>query len=419
MSTDAPPHTREGEPAATGMARYRRLFAVPGALRMSLAAFVGRLPSGMFGLVLVIAIARSSSYTDAGAAAACYAIGVGVSGPVRGRAVDRRGARRVLLTTGVGQSVATFGLLFALTGRGTLASWGIPPQAVVLALSLVVGALLPPIGPVMRTMWRRALDDDGLRSAAFALESVVVDGVYIIGPSAVALLLALGNATLALAVTAVFTAAGCLVLGSAPAVRRWQTSQGAARDWLGPLRVAPVRWMLPVGLLATGSISGAEVALLATAGTQGHSDVGGLLIAAFSVGSVFGGLAYGALKLRGTSSQHLGVVLAVLAAGYAAASWISSLWGLAVLFAVAGLALAPMMTAQFTAMEEVAPEDAMTESFAWLNALGQGGGALASALAGSMASSGHPGRGFLVSAAMSAIAALLTIAVRAARKTAA
>ncbi|GII65108.1 MFS transporter [Sphaerisporangium krabiense] len=405
MSTDAEIGHSAHEAPVTGMARYLRLAATPGAVPMTLAALVGRLPSGMAGLLLVTGFVQSNgSYAQAGVAAACYAVGVGVSGPLRGRAVDRRGARGVLLVAGAGQALAFLALLAALAAE--------TPAVVPLALSFVVGALLPPIGPVMRTMWSRSLTDQGLRSAAFALESVIVDAVFIVGPSVVALLLAVSNSSVAIGVTAVFTAAGCLALAGAPAIGALRPVEGAARDWRGPLRVAGVRWMLPVGLLATGSITGVEVALLATADAQGHADLGGLLIAAFSVGSVFGGFAYGAVKLRGTSAAHLGVFLAVLAAGYAVAVAVTNLWLLAVVFAVAGVALAPMMTAQYTAMEEVAPEDAMTESFAWLNALGQGGGALAATAAGALAADGRPGGGFLVAAAMSVAAALLTLALR-------
>nr|WP_245966923.1 MFS transporter [Sphaerisporangium album] len=359
----------------------------------------------MAGLLLVTGFVQNNgSYAQAGVAAACYAVGVGVSGPLRGRAVDRRGARGVLLVSGIGQAVVFLGLLAALSGGA--------PTIVPLVLSFLVGAVLPPIGPIMRTMWSRTLTDPGLRSAAFALESIIVDAVFIVGPSIVALLLAVANSSVAIAVTAAFTAVGCVALAGAPAIGALRPTEGAARDWRGPLRAAPVRWMLPVGLLATGSITGVEVALLATADAQGHADVGGLLIAAFSVGSVFGGFAYGAVKLRGTSAQHLGLFLAVLAAGYAVAVAVSNLWGLALVFAVAGVALAPMITAQYTAMEEVAPEDSMTESFAWLNALGQGGGALAATAAGALASGGHPGGGFLVAAGMSVVAALLTTALR-------
>ncbi|GII88972.1 MFS transporter [Sphaerisporangium siamense] len=387
------------------MARYLRLAATPGAVPMTVAALVGRLPSGMAGLLLVTGFVQSNgSYAQAGIAAACYAVGVGVSGPLRGRAVDRRGARGVLLVAGAGQALAFLALLAALAAE--------TPAVVPLVLSFVVGALLPPIGPVMRTMWSRSLTDQGLRSAAFALESVIVDAVFIVGPSIVALLLAVSNSGVAIGVTAAFTAVGCFALAGAPAIGALRPVEGAARDWRGPLRVAGVRWMLPVGLLATGSITGVEVALLATADAQGHADLGGLLIAAFSVGSVFGGFAYGAVKLRGTSAGHLGVFLAVLAAGYAVALAVTNLWLLAVVFAVAGVALAPMMTAQYTAMEEVAPEDAMTESFAWLNALGQGGGALAATAAGALAADGRPGGGFLVAAAMAVAAALLTLALR-------
>ncbi|MEO3810601.1 MFS transporter [Sphaerisporangium sp. B11E5] len=406
MTTETTPGTGPAEIPTTGLRRYRTLFGTPGVLPMTLAALVARLPSGMIGLVLVIGFVQSTgSYTQAGIAAALFAVGVGVSGPLRGRAADRRGAAIVLVISGLGQGLALLALLVALTVRA--------PVAVPMAISFVIGVMLPPISPIMRTMWSRSLTDSGVRTAAFALESIVVDAVYIAGPSAVALLLVLGDARVALGVTAALTAGGCLALAAARAIRVSRPTGGdGPRDWRGPLRASGVRWMLPVGALATGGIIGVEVALLATADSLGHADAGGLLIAAFSVGSVFGGLAYGASRLRGTTAQHLGAFLLVLACGYAVAAAVTNLWLLAVLFAVTGVALAPMMTAQFTAMEEVAPEDSMTESFAWLNALGQGGGALAAAAAGGLASGGNPGGGFLVAAGMAVLAAVLTLAIR-------
>ncbi|MBZ4319925.1 MFS transporter [Streptomyces huiliensis] len=402
----APEESQSGPATGpSGLRRYLNLLSAPGALRLSVAALLARLPSGMTALLLVSSVARATgSYAQAGTAAACYAVGVGVSGPVRGRAVDRRGARRVLLIAGCGQAVGFLALLAALAFH--------LPRPLILAVALAIGLLLPPVSPVMRTMWRRSLPEDELRAAAFAMESVVVDMVYIVGPSLVTLLLLLSTPAVALGVNAVLLAGGCLVLASAPTIRDWPTTAAAERHWLGPLRTAGVRWMLPIGLLATGSISGIEVALLASAGARGHSDLGGLLVAVFSVGGVCGGLLYGSRNWRGTTAQHLRLLLLLLASGYFIASLLHGLWWLVLLFLVTGLALAPMMTAQFTAMEQVAPEESMTESFAWLNALGQAGGALAASAVGLLITNNGPDRAFLIPTAMAALAATLTFPLR-------
>lgn len=402
--------TTEASPAGSaagtsGPRRYLRLLSQPGALRVSSAALLARLPSGMTGLLLVSSVAQvTGSYARAGIAAACYAVGVGLSGPIRGRAVDRRGARRVLLVAGTGQTLGFVALMAALAFD--------LPEPVVFAAALAIGALLPPVSPVMRTMWRRSLAEGELRAAAFAMESVVIDLIYILGPALVTLLLLVTTPTVALGVNAVLLMGGCLGLASAPATRDWPTTDPAERHWLGPLRTAGVRWMLPVGLLATGSISGIEVALLASADARGHSAVGGLLVAAFSVGGVCGGLVYGARNWRGTTVQHLRLLLVVLTVGYCVAALLHGVLWLGLLFLVTGVALAPMMTTQFTAMEEVAPEQSMTESFAWLNALGQAGGALAASAVGLLVTDGRTAYGFMVPAGMTAVAVLVTFPLR-------
>lgn len=47
---------------------------------------------------------------------------------------------------------------------------------------------MPPLGATMRTLWSRKFEGSELKSTAFALESVIVDLAFILGPSAVAAL---------------------------------------------------------------------------------------------------------------------------------------------------------------------------------------------------------------------------------------
>lgn len=75
---------------------YRRILASPHVLSLSLASVVARLPVGMGGIAIVIYLhEQTGSFGAAGLAAGAFTLGLGGTGPLLGRLVDRRGARAV------------------------------------------------------------------------------------------------------------------------------------------------------------------------------------------------------------------------------------------------------------------------------------------------------------------------------------
>ncbi|WP_411082841.1 MFS transporter [Streptomyces sp. cmx-18-6] len=386
--------------------RYRRLFTRPGVAAVVVYGLVARVPSGMNVLAVMLAVtAAGHSYALAGAAAGSYAVGAGVSGPLRGRLVDRRGAARVLLTTGLAQLVA-MAVLFGVTASDL-------PGAFLLPATFAVGALLPPVAPVMRTLWDRVLEDDEeLKAAAFAWETVVMDLVFIIGPGLLAALVGLVPPEACLGLSAVCTLIGCAGLATRPEVRALGPAPAGPRHWTGALRVPAVRARLPVAFLATGSLAAVEVAALGFAGELGTPAHSGWLLAALSVGSAAGGLLYGAVRLPGGVSVQLVAALALLTAAWALASHTAHPLALAALFAAGGLLIGPIMTMQFTETARAAPRAVITESFAWLNSLGQAGSAAAAAGAGILVASTAPALGFTLAAGMTGLAAVLAYLLR-------
>ncbi len=93
------------------IARYRALFSAPGVGRLLFSSVVGRLPSGMFSLAILLFVHGSTdSFLAAGVAVGAFSLAGAVIGPLLGAQVDRHGQTRVLL----GAALAQAGLLVAL-----------------------------------------------------------------------------------------------------------------------------------------------------------------------------------------------------------------------------------------------------------------------------------------------------------------
>jgi len=379
-----------GPEAGSVLRRYRSFLGHPGLLRLQASALLARISGGMNALVLVLVIQQRSTLAAAGAAAAAYTAGIALAGPARGRAADRRGAAQVLAVTGIAQAACMLGLLGAV-----VASAPVPLEIVLAGL---IGAVLPPVNPVMRTIWSRTLDG-ALRRMAFSVESVLLDVTFIVGPVLVAVVTVLSGARWCLLLTALLTGCGCLALAAAPESRGWPGTAGR-RHWLGAWRDGRLRRLLPVGFLFTGAISAIELAIVAFSRARGHPAMSGYLIALLSAGSIVGGLAFGALNVRGRPLRQFAVASAALGAGFAAGSLAGSAVVLGVTLACAGLFLAPAITLEYTAADQVADPAVLTESFALLNAMGQAGSATGSVLVGLAGQHGHGRGGFLVAAAM-------------------
>jgi len=383
-------------------------FRYPGVARIIVPSLVARLPNGMVSLAIVLAVASATqSFADAGLAAAAYSVGSGVLGPFRARTAGRKGAVRVVVVASAAQGF----LLIALA----LAALAVAPLPVLLLLAAATGAVLPPLNPVMRKLWTALLrDDKPAKGAASSFESIVLDVVFIAGPAAVSLVTLVAPAAVALFVAAVARVTGALGTFASPVARRELTAKpsegGPKAHFLGPLRAGRVLAMMPVSLLAFGSIPAVEVAITAFTRHQDHPAGAGLLIGLLSVGGVAGGVIWGSCRRPGSNATQLVVVLCLLAVGWAALTLAGSVTVLALLLVPTGLVLSPVITAQYDTLEELVHEDETTEAFGWLNAMSAAGSAAGAALGGALSNGGGP-RAFAMAAGMVAVAAAIVWAV--------
>ena len=93
---------------------YLDVLRTPSVARLLSSAVVGRMPTAMAGLALVLLVREGGgSYAVAGMVAGAYSIALAVTSPLLGRLVDRVGQTRVLAGCAVASAVAFAALAFA------------------------------------------------------------------------------------------------------------------------------------------------------------------------------------------------------------------------------------------------------------------------------------------------------------------
>jgi MFS family permease len=370
------------------VAPYVQVLREPGALAFSASALLARVPISMLGLGVVLLVSGSrDSYGQAGVVAAALLLALSAAQPLQARLADR-----------VGQPVVVAPLLLAhaLAVVGTVAAVqaGLPLAVVALAAALA-GATLPPFGSFVRARWAFCLAGSGGLPTAFALESVLDEVVFVVGPVLVTLVATQVSPAPAVLGTLLFTCGGgvAYLLCRSTVPPPHVPEPGERHD---PL---PWRTLGPVvaAFLGMGVTFGAvEVSTVAFADEQDRLGQAGLVLAAFAAGSMVAGLAFGAL-VSGTATRRRFVVgQALLALALVPTVLLSSLPQLALALAAAGLAISPTLITGFGLAEQASARSRVTESLAWTNtalAVGVAGGAAA---AGPLIDTAGASAGFLV-----------------------
>jgi MFS family permease len=340
---------------------------------------VARLPIGIETLALILFLRHEGrSFAEAGVAAGALSLGTGIGSPVTARLIDRLGPR-LLIVLGCLHSAGLIAVV-GLTVEGA-------PTALLVSCALLVGMTLPPISSVLRAAYRTLLADDKLIPSAFALEAVLTEWIFVMGPLAVAALVWGVGAAAALVLSAVTCLLGTawFVAGLPPSILDRRAPRAEHAGLAGALGSPGLRTlvlaMLPMGF-AFGAV---EVMLPAFAEAQGDRGLAGVLIAIFSVGSMAGGLIYGVRpRLFTLPTTHL-ICAAITPIGLALLALATSSLQMAVLVVAVGLPIAPLIATRNELAGAVALPGTETEAFAWpLTAL-LSGIALGAAGAGALA----------------------------------
>ena len=382
-----------------GLARYGALFRVPHVRRLVLSGMLARLPMGMIGLALLLLVRENGgSYAAAGLVSGGYFVATAIGAPIAGRRVDRRGQARILFARGV-----IFPALLA--GVCALALFD-APLALVGAAAAAAGALMPPIGASLRSLWPRMFADVELRAAAYALEASVQEITFIVGPLLVALLTAAVSPVLALGVAAVLGGVGTMLIAVAEPVRAWRPEKERHTSILGALASRGVVTLIGLSACLGLGFGGTEVGFPAFAEGHGGAELGSIPLSLFAGGSLVGGLVAGA-RVRLPPLPMLRLSAVVLAFGLALPLLGWSLPSMSVLAFVAGLAIAPVVMSAYGLVDAVAARGTAAEAFAWITTAVFAGFSIGTALGGTLIDLYGSKASFVLATAAAALGAVV------------
>jgi MFS family permease len=382
---------------------YVRLFAVPGSAAFSFAGWVARLPIPMLGLGAVLLVAdETGSYALAGAVSGTLALSFSVVSPQWARAMDRRGQGAILRWAMLAYLLSGVAFATAVVAGAPRWSWFL--------LAALTGASGPNIGSLVRARWAEALEDANRRQTAFALEAVVDEVVFVVGPPLVTLLATLVAPPVGFLTGIVLGAVGGVWLAgqraTEPAVQAVDPAAPARR--LSALNATVL--VVAGSYLAVGVVFGAmDVVVVGFTAAEGAPAFAGLALAVYAGGSLVAGLAYGVIRLPGTlTSRFLGTAVLFGAAA-------QLLWGvgsLSVLIGagfLAGLTIAPVLVSGLSLVESRVPRGALTEALAWTTTGLTLGVTAGSAIAGWAVDHWGAEPAFAVPALAAALAAVLAL----------
>lgn len=383
---------------------YRRALA---SRRLRTALVLGALLRGPVfasGILLTVHTVTTlgMSYSMAGLLSAVATVAIAVSGPWRGRLLDRFGLRRVVVP-----SVAVAAVC-----------WSIAPWVgywALLGLALVAGLFVIPSFSIIRQAVIAAVPESERRTA-ISLDSAALELSFMVVPLVAVWAAAHWSTAWVLFITQMLGVLSGIVIWLVNPPLRSAEERAAA-----PHEVARRVWFrLPflavclVALSATLVLSGSEIGVVAAMRDFDATPQIGVVLALWGLGSLLGGLLYGALH-RSLPAHWLLGALALVTLPMALAGTPLGLAGLAF---VAGLFCAPTITATVDQASRLVPAEARGEAMGWHGSFLTAGGSLGAPLAGVAIDGFGVGGGFVAVAVVGLVLAVLAVPVLRARTSA-
>lgn len=337
---------------------YRSLFSAPGTASFVLAGLLARLPLSMTGIGLITMLSQQrGAYTLAGAVAACFALSIAILAPKISALVDRHGQGKVLPIAAGISSTAMFALLACAHWQG--------PDWLLLLLAALVGSL-PSMPAMFRARWTVLYRDTPQLQTAYALEAVLDDLSFIVGPP-----LSVGLSMVLFPQAGPMAAAILLIVGVSLVAMQKRTEPPVNPDSSHIRQQAlvrqPVVRTLALFMLAQGIIVGTiDVASVAFATAQGQPAMASVVLSFYALGSCVMGLVFGVLRLKMPLSRQIvwvGASVAITAIPLLLASNLTALT-LAVL--LAGVTFGPTITVAMGLVEQQVASQRLTEGMTWL-----------------------------------------------------
>lgn len=260
---------------------YRDILRVPAARQIVVLSVFLRVP--MFGAFVVLTVhvvqTLQRTYAEAGIIMAAFTIAAAISSPVRGRLLDRLGLRRTLIPSLVVQPIA----------------WGLAPFAsywTLIVLVTLAGLFAVPSFSIIRQVLLAAVPMHRRRTA-LAMDAVLTETCYMIGPAVGVLVATMWHTGYTMAALQMLMIGASVVLFILdPRIIEEQGADAVRQtgfSWLRPKVAAAFLVTLTIAI----AIAGADLAAVAAMRAMGQMEHVGWLLAAWGLSSALGGLLYG------------------------------------------------------------------------------------------------------------------------------
>ncbi len=370
--------------------------------RILILGLLVRIPIWAAGVVLTLHVVGhlDRSYAQAGIVEMVYSLALAVSGPWRGRRLDQVGLRTSLVP-----SLVVMG-----------ACWSIAPWVgywPLVGLVLIAGLFMMPTFSIVRQVLIGAVPDHQ-RTAVLAVDSVVVEFSFMIGPVLGVLAAVYLPTPLALFILQIATVVGGIALwvdnpplGSSATDDASEPKPGV-REWVSPTVIA----ILVICATATVILTGEDLGIVAAMRSMGHKSSIGWVLAVWGLGSAIGGIIYGALRRH----PPAGVLLVLLAASTTLVALTDGRLMFTLVLFVSGVFCAPTITATIDDLSRAVPAAVRGEAMGWHGSALTLGGAIGAPIVGWAIDQGGWQRGFELAGYLGLAMALAGLAVQSLRR---
>jgi len=365
---------------------YTTLFRIPGAMKFSVSALIGRMPISMDSLALIfIVVAVSDSYALAGALSAVASITISIATPFWSRLADRIGQRKMLLRV-VPLKILGLSLFIALVmNEAPVWTWF---ASIILAELAAINT-----GGLVRRRWLHVLSPDKSTTAEDETDKHVVNTAYSYEALMDEIVFIVGPITATACATSIAPAAGLIAgmilmsiglpLFAMQRATEPPPSPVRVKDPHPPVIGIPIVQAIALATTFTGGFFGAiAITVVGFAESEGQKSYSGLLLGLWASGSAVMAIINGLIKWKTSYAGRFLIFLTALTIFSIPFIFVDSIFGLAIALFFNGFAIAPLIVNAYGVVQEAVPSEQITESFTWVVAGMPLGGAVASALGG-------------------------------------
>jgi predicted MFS family arabinose efflux permease len=219
-------------------------------------------------------------------------------------------------------------------------------------------------------MWRKMPMREAQRQTAYALDSVILELMFIGGPLVVSLVLLFSEARYGLLISAALILFGMTGFVRSGGIKLWgEVEQGVSRNWFGPLQSPGFLYSLLAMLFYGTATALAEMAMPIFATQMGQTSLVSLYYVVMSIASTTGCIFVGSHVFKRPVIEQLLIAGVIGVVTYGAMGMVT-VFKVPLLFAVlcffAGFSIGPFISLMFTVSMAHVPSQYATEAMTWV-----------------------------------------------------